>query len=75
MCPLTPSIGKAGETEKEKYVCGICGFAMDELGECPRCKLQIEETVRGIEARREGKKLFREINEHLRGMEGEDDEA
>jgi hypothetical protein len=72
---IVASVGKAGEVEKEKYVCGICGFAIDELGECPRCKLQIEETARGIEARRDRKKLFREISEHLRGLEEEDDEA
>jgi hypothetical protein len=68
---IVASLGKAGEVEKEKYVCGICGFAMTELGECPRCKLQRERTARGIRAWR----MFREINEHLEGMAGDSDEG
>ena len=38
---IIASVGKAGQVEKEKYICGICGFALDELRECPRCKLSI----------------------------------
>jgi len=29
-------MGKAGEERKEQVVCGICGFALDGVGECPR---------------------------------------
>jgi hypothetical protein len=57
------SVGKAGEVEKEKYVCGICGFALTELGECPRCKMQIERTARGLRKRRQRDELFKEIDE------------
>jgi hypothetical protein len=45
---IVASPGKAGKVEKKKYACGICGFAMDELGECPRCKLQRERTAKGF---------------------------
>ena len=40
-----------GHVTKEEVTCGVCGFVVDEAGECPRCKLLVEETVRGIEAR------------------------
>jgi hypothetical protein len=60
---IVASVGKAGEVEKEKYVCGICGFAMDELRECPRCKLQNEEIDKGLRARQERNALFREIGD------------
>ena len=48
---IIASVGKAREVEPEKYVCGICGFAMTELGECPRCKLQRARTARGLKRR------------------------
>ena len=48
---IIASVGKAGQVGKEKYVCGVCGFALDEAGECPRCKLQNEEIAKGLERR------------------------
>ena len=51
---------------KERVTCGVCGFELDEVGECPRCKLMVEETARGIEAEREMREaLFREVEEIL----------
>ena len=60
---IIASEGKAGQVEKAKYVCGICGFAMDELGECPRCKLQNKEIAKGLERRA----FLREVDGVLRG--------
>jgi len=60
---IIASIGKAGEVEKEKYVCGICGSAMAELRECPRCKMQIERTAKGLRTRHRREVLWREIDE------------
>ena len=45
---IIASVGKAGEVEPDTYVCGICGFTMTELRECPRCKLQRAKTAKGI---------------------------
>ena len=36
---IIADLGQADEVHEE-YTCGICGFVMNELGECPRCKLQ-----------------------------------
>jgi hypothetical protein len=52
-----------GEAEKKPFTCGICGFVMDELHECPRCKLAVEETAREVERARE--QLFGDIEEFL----------
>ena len=60
---IVASVGKAGQVEKERYVCGVCGFALDEAGECPRCKLQNEEATNGLRARQERNALFREIGD------------
>ena len=55
-----------GHVTKEKVTCGVCGFVVDEAGECPRCKLLVEETARGIEERQEMREaLFREVGEIL----------
>lgn len=56
------SVGKAGEVQKEKYVCGTCGFALTELGACPRCKMQVEETAKGLK-----EAFLREVDEFLDG--------
>ncbi len=60
------SAGRAGEVEKEKYVCGICGVALTELGACPRCKMQIEKTAEGLRRRLQREELLREIEELVR---------
>ena len=36
---------------------------MNELGECPRCKLYIEETAQGLRKRQEREALFREVDD------------
>ena len=56
---IIASVGKAGPVEKKEYECGICGFTMTELGECPQCKLQRARTARGLERRA----FLREIDE------------
>ena len=59
-----------GAAEKEAVTCGICGFVMDEAGECPRCKLIAEERARELENEaRERDQLFDDIQEFLEGDE------
>jgi hypothetical protein len=54
--------------ETEPVICGICGFVMDEVQECPRCKLIVEEATREVERERE--ELFEDIEDYLeRGEE------
>jgi len=35
-------IAPVGVATTPTYTCGICGFVMNEVGECPRCKLMVE---------------------------------
>ena len=60
---IVASVGKAGQGEREKYVCGVCGFALDEVGECPRCRWQNEEIAKGLEKRA----FLREVDEFVKG--------
>jgi hypothetical protein len=32
-------IAPAGEAEAATYTCGVCGFVINEVEECPRCRL------------------------------------
>jgi hypothetical protein len=67
-CEITLIIAATRVAEQKPVVCGICGFAMDEIGECPRCKLMNEEAARQIRARQEERvALFREVEDVLRG--------
>jgi hypothetical protein len=54
-------------------VCGICGFALNELRERARCRLQVEETAKGLRKRQQRKRLFREIDGIVEEGWGEDD--
>jgi hypothetical protein len=36
-----------GDAEPATYTCGVCGFVMNEVRECSRCKLAIKEGVAG----------------------------
>jgi hypothetical protein len=45
-------IAPIGEAEPPTYTCGVCGFVMNEVGECPRCRVTSEgkkESVAGTE--------------------------
>ena len=50
-CEIVLVIAAMGKAEREQVVCGICGFVLDEAGECPRCKLVNEESARRVKAR------------------------
>jgi rubrerythrin len=40
-------IAPVGDAEPATYICGVCGFVMDEVGECPRCELAAEAESEG----------------------------
>jgi hypothetical protein len=35
-----PIIAPLGDAPSPMYTCGICGFVMNEVGDCRHCKLQ-----------------------------------
>ena len=59
-------IGSLGKTGAGRVICGICGFALNEAGECPRCRLAAKEGAKRLRERGEAQEaLFREIEEFL----------
>ena len=62
---IIASTGKADEIDGTKYACGIWGFALNELRECPRCRMQVEKTAKGLRVRQQRKRLFREIDQFV----------
>jgi len=59
-------IASLGKTETERVICGICGFALNDVGGCPRCKLVTDEDAKELKERQEDREaLFREVEEIL----------
>ena len=63
---LVVIIASLGKTEAERVICGICGFALNEVSECPRCRLAVREAAKELQERQEARDaLFREVEEIL----------
>lgn len=66
-CEVTIIIAATGEAVQKPIVCGICGFVLDKVSDCPRCKLMNEEAARQIEARqKERVALLEEVDNILK---------
>ena len=57
--------------EPMTFTCGICGFVMDRAGECPQCRLQIEEAARGMVDSGEDRAVLDQVADLLDGGEDE----
>ena len=65
-CELVVIIAATSKADPGRVVCGICGFVMDEVGECPRCKLLDKAIAGSIRARQEQRAaMLREVEEIL----------
>ena len=52
--------------EEDTVTCGVCGFVINDVGECPRCKLVVEDRARALESEaRERDRLFDDIQDFL----------
>ncbi len=60
---IIASTGKAHDEKKEEVVCGICGFALDKVGECPRCKFQNAMIAEELRKKAETDAFLREVEE------------
>jgi hypothetical protein len=65
-------IAPIGDAEPETYTCGVCGFVMNEVGECPRCKLTAEGRT---ESAGEGGDILDQVDGLLKGLGGDDSPA
>jgi hypothetical protein len=50
---VTIIVAATSEAEPETFMCGICGFVMNEVGECPRCKYINQLTAAAMRAQPE----------------------
>ncbi len=63
---LVVIIGSSGKAEAERVICGLCGFALNEVGECPRCRLAAREGAKELKEReRVREALVLEVEEIL----------
>ncbi len=63
---IITSTGKADDEKKEDVVCGICGLALDEVRECPRCKFQNAIIAEELRDKAETDTFLQEIEEIAR---------
>jgi hypothetical protein len=54
---VVASLDAASQTENDRHVCSVCGFPLDELGECLRCQW-----YNVAQARHRRVELFQEID-------------
>ena len=67
---LVVIIAATGQAEDGPVTCGICGFVMHQIGDCPRCKRIVEDTARGLRRRQEERDaLMDEVDEILKPRE------
>lgn len=59
-------IAAVGDAEPETFTCGICGFVMDRVQECPRCRLEIAAQVRELEEA--GAEVGRDVLDQVRDL-------
>ena len=54
---VVASLDTAPQVENDRQVCSVCGFPLDELGECLRCQW-----YNVVQARQRRVELFQEID-------------
>jgi len=62
-------VAPLGKAKRKPRVCGICGFVLNEAGECPRCKLVVAAIIQHLRERKEEREqLFDDIQRFLDGQ-------
>jgi len=64
-------VAPVGDAPRSNYTCGIGGFLMNELGECPQCKLKTEESGRDVLAQlvAQGTHVFDQVSKLFDGAD------
>jgi hypothetical protein len=65
-------IAPVGDALRPNYTCGICGFVMNEVGECPRCKLMAEDWQVEVRTKRVPRPdVLDQVRDLLNGEDGQ----
>ena len=65
-------IAPIGEAESATYTCGVCGFVMNEVGECPRCKLAVQEGTVGLNSADDTPYILDQVDKLLMELDGDE---
>jgi hypothetical protein len=65
-------VAPIGDAEPATYTCGVCGFVMNEVGECPRCKLAIQEGAAELDSEEDTSDILDQVDKLLKGLDGDD---
>jgi hypothetical protein len=69
---LVRIIALLGDAEPATYVCGVCRLVMNEVGECPRRKLAIQEGAVSADGGDDTPDVLDQVDELLCGLDGTD---
>ena len=56
-------LGREQAREEPHLICDICGCALDDMGDCPRCQLHFVQTAHQLRERVQRELLFAEIEQ------------
>jgi hypothetical protein len=56
------------EAGSATYTCGVCGFVMNEVGECPRCELASQEGFLGLDSGDATPDILDQVDKLLTGL-------
>ena len=62
-------IAPLGAVEPQTYTCGICGFMYDAYGECPRCKLIVQQQADELAEASEQRRVRDQLEDLLAGID------
>ncbi len=62
-------IAPLGAAEPTTYTCGVCGFVMNDVMECPRCKLIVQEQADGLVDTGERRSVRDQLEDLLAGLD------
>ena len=61
-------IAPLGAAEPATYTCGICGFVMNDVMECPRCKLIVQQQADELADTGERRSVLDQVEDLLAGL-------
>jgi hypothetical protein len=64
-------IAATGEAEPATYTCGVCGFVMNEVGECPRCRVAVEDGTVELDVEVDTPDILDQVRQLLDGADSD----
>jgi rubredoxin len=64
-------IAPIGDAEPATHTCGVCGFVMNEAGECPRCGMAVGNGTAELDIEDDTPDILDQVKELLDGADAD----